>query len=132
MNIYSIGTLSLGIGIVLSFVILPDLGREPNSLNIMLKADKIIGQITVIVVVLTVVLIYDSVINRMFNTDTTGIKRTPFLFNQFKRMNIKIKTRSLFTHPIIKMRKAFRKLITLIRWKKAINYGNESIQQNPL
>lgn len=89
---YWIGTLSLAIGIILSFIILPTLGREPNSLNIMIKADKIIGQITITVVVLTVVLIYDSVINRKFDMDITGINRPSFLFKQFKRMNIKLKS----------------------------------------
>lgn len=98
----------------------------------MIKADKIIGQITITVVVLTVVLIYDSVINRKFDMDITGINRPSFLFRQFKRMNIKLKNENLFTHPIIKMRKAFRKLAAVLRWKKITNYGKISIEDNPL
>lgn len=83
------------------------------------------------VVTYTVVAICDGVINRKFSHNTLGIKRESFLFKQFKRMNIKLKTHNLFAHPIIKLRRGFRKLAALIRWRRNSNKSDDSITHNP-
>jgi hypothetical protein len=97
----------------------------------MIKVNQVLGQVTIMVVVYSVVAIFDGVINRKFDNDLTGINRQPFLFRQFKRMNIKLKTQNLFAHPIVKLRRGFRKLSALIRWRRNCNKIEDSINQNP-
>lgn len=47
-------------------------------------------------------------------------------------MNLKLQTHNLFTHPIVKVRKAMRKLIGIVRWRKMITEDENTVRDNPL
>ena len=90
------------------------------------------GLVTFNVVFFTVMLILNAVINKKVSHDITGFKRESFLFTQLRRMKIKLKSNTFFTHPIYRLKRAVRKLRTLLVLKNHQKNKKCSIEGNPL
>ena len=63
------------VSIILTMIILPTLGKDATTIMTMIKVNQILGQVTIMVVTYTIVVICDGVINRKFDNDITGIDR---------------------------------------------------------
>ena len=79
----------------------------------------------------SIMLIVDRVLDKKFYHDKTGVLRRPMLIRQFKRMGIKLKKKSLFAHPVVKVRRALRKLFIIIRWRNMVTKQEETMAKNP-
>lgn len=90
------------------------------------------GLVTFVIIVFSVVLISDGVINKKHTHDITGIKRTPFFFRQLSRMNIKLKPNLFFKHPNVRLRRAVLKLRTLFILKNYSKNHVDPVQDNPM
>lgn len=114
-------------------IIIPVIDDPNSSIIAAISSDQILSTNTLFIFLFIIIGMADGVINRKFSNDKTGLMRKPVLYSQITSMNVTCYAQpNRFTQAVEKVRKGFRRLMSLMQLKKSNKSKDDHVADNPL